>query len=271
MLNACKADISRILSPSVSAGSSSARSSQFHRPSDRSNNLQISTIGHEEPVVSAAAQVIGGESALSGSLVSLSPLEACQDKRLHQAQVHQQPVNSSAQFLDGLSSGVLNVLSKNPPQPVVHPSCHVADDVNQEFKELLLLQDKFIDYPSLDFYSQNLFDYEQGVAPAIVKGRLKAHFQFWVDIGAPSWVLDTICSGYVIPFDSLPSSVCLSNKRSALLHFVFVSSAISDLLKLGLVSEVYAPPTVISELKIRRRRTWLRRLGERLPLQRREN
>ena len=162
MLNACKADISRILSPSVSAGSSSVRSSQFHRPSDRSNNLQISTIGHEEPVVSAVAQVIGGESALSGSPVSLSPLEACQDKRLHQAQVHQQPVNSSAQFLDGLSSGALNVLSKNPPQPVVHPSCHVAGDVNQEFKELLLLQDKFIDYPSLDFYSQNLFDYEQG-------------------------------------------------------------------------------------------------------------
>ena len=63
---------------------------------------------------------------------------------------------------------MLNVLSKNPPQPVVHPSCHVAGDVNQEFKELLLLQDKFIDYPSLDFYSQNLFDYEQGVAPAIV-------------------------------------------------------------------------------------------------------
>ena len=145
---------------------------------------------------------------------------------------------------------MLNVLSKNPPQPVVHPSCNVAGDVNQEFKELLLLQDKFIDYPSLDFYSQNLFDYEQGVAPAIVKGRLKAHFQFWADIGAPSWVLDTICSGYVIPFESLPSSVCLSNNRSALLHYDFVSSAISDLLKLGLVSEVYAPPTVINPLSV---------------------
>ena len=35
------------------------------------------------------------------------------------------------------------------------------------------------------FYSLNLFDYEQGVAPAVVKGRLKAHFQFWLDIGPP--------------------------------------------------------------------------------------
>ena len=60
---------------------------------------------------------------------------------------------------------------------------HFQTDVFQEFKALL--EDKFTDKPCLAFYSQNLFDYEQGVAPAIVKGRLKAHFQFWLDIGAP--------------------------------------------------------------------------------------
>ena len=53
---------------------------------------------------------------------------------------------------------------------------HFQTDVSQEFKALL--EDKFTDNPCLAFYTQNLFDYEQGVAPAIVKGRLKEHFQF---------------------------------------------------------------------------------------------
>ena len=95
-----------------------------------------------------------------------------------------------------------------------------------------------------------MFEYEQGLAVPVVKGRLKAHFQFWVDIGAPPWVLETINSGYFIPFDSTPPSVCLPNNRSALDHHDFASSAVSDLLKLGLVSEVSALPTVINSLSV---------------------
>ena len=115
---------------------------------------------------------------------------------------------------------------------------------------LLAMEDKFFDTSSLAFYRQNLFEYEQGVAVAVVKGRLKAHLQFWVHIGAPPWVLETISSGYVIPFESMPQSVCLSNNRSALDHHDFVSSAIADLLKLGLISEVFALPTVINPLSV---------------------
>ena len=46
----------------------------------------------------------------------------------------------------------------------------------------------------------------------------------------------------------MPPSVCLSNNTWALVQSDLVSSSISDLLKLGLVSEVYAPPTVINPL-----------------------
>ena len=113
-----------------------------------------------------------------------------------------------------------------------------------------LLEDKFGDNPCLAFYSQNFFDYERGVAPAIVKGRLKAHFQFWLDIGAPPWVLETVRSGYVISFESFPPSVCLPNNRSAFHHSDFVSSAISDLLNLGLIVELFLPPTVINPLSV---------------------
>ena len=119
--------------------------------------------------------------------------------------------------------------------------------LSQEFCTLLAMEDKSFD---ISFYRQNLFENEQGLAVPVVKGRLKAHFQFWVDIGAPPWVLETISSGYFIPFDSTPPSVCLPNNRSALDHHDFVSSAVSDLLKLGLVSEVSALPTVINPLSV---------------------
>ena len=57
-------------------------------------------------------------------------------------------------------------------------------------------------------------------------------------------------SGYVIPFESIPPGVCLSSNRSALEHRDFVSSAVCDLLELGLISEVLTPSTVINPLSV---------------------
>jgi hypothetical protein len=75
---------------------------------------------------------------------------------------------------------------------------------------------------------------------------LKAHLQFWKDICSPLWILDTIRLRYVIP----PSSVHIFINKSALTNANFVSEAISDLLKLGLVVEVFAPPSVINPLSV---------------------
>ena len=111
---------------------------------------------------------------------------------------------------------------------------------------MTLMEDKFTDNSSLAFYKQNLYEYEQGTTAVVVKGRLRAHLPFWVEIGAPPWVLETIRSGYVIPFETIPPGVCLSNNRSALEHGDFVSPAVCDLLELGLISEVLTPPTVIN-------------------------
>ena len=49
------------------------------------------------------------------------------------------------------------------------------------------MEDKFIVNSSLAFYKQNLHEYEQGTAAAVVKGLLRAHLPFWVEIGAPPW------------------------------------------------------------------------------------
>ena len=47
----------------------------------------------------------------------------------------------------------------------------------------------------LEFFGQNLHEYDQSNAIPIVKGRLRAHIQFWIDIGAPEWVLNVIKHG----------------------------------------------------------------------------
>ena len=61
----------------------------------------------------------------------------------------------------------------------------------------------------LEFFTHNLHEYEQGTATPIVKGRLRAHIQFWIDIGAPEWVLimSVIKHCYFIPFVATPPSI----------------------------------------------------------------
>ena len=57
---------------------------------------------------------------------------------------------------------------------------------------MTLMEDKFTDNSSLAFYKQKVYEYEQGTAAVVVKRRLRAHLRFWVEIGAPPWVLETI-------------------------------------------------------------------------------
>ena len=75
------------------------------------------------------------------------------------------------------------------------------------------------------------------IARSRVTEALKSNIQFWRDIGANSYILDTIEKGYVIPFHSTPGSMCCKNNRLALQHKTFVLEAISDLEKKGLVFE----------------------------------
>ena len=124
--------------------------------------------------------------------------------------------DARSQFLGNLTSSVADLLSTG--QGTVSTACQ--PDISQEF--MTLMEDKFIDNCSLSFYKQNLYEYEQGTAAAVVKGRLRAHSPFWVEIGAPPWVLETIRSGYVIPFATIPPGVCLSNITDRLLNIVIL-------------------------------------------------
>ena len=56
-----------------------------------------------------------------------------------------------------------------------------------------------------DFYLSNFFEYEQGNAEPLVRGRMKSNIQFWIDIGAPDEILNVIRHGYKIPMFATPA------------------------------------------------------------------
>ena len=98
--------------------------------------------------------------------------------------------------------------------------------------------------------THDFYEYEQGQKDIIVKGRLKANIQFWKNINANSFVIDTIENGYKIPFFSKPSSCFMKNNRSALSEYDFVSGAIQDLLQKGLIEKCGSAPYVVNPLSV---------------------
>lgn len=117
------------------------------------------------------------------------------------------------------------------------------------------MKDKYNSFPSdLDNELVNLttdyFEYESGQADIIVKGRLRENIQFWRDIGAPQFILDTIMRGYLLPFYSNPDSFCLQNNQSALNNSDFVDTAINDLLLRGLIIETTNIPLAVNPLTV---------------------
>lgn len=83
-----------------------------------------------------------------------------------------------------------------------------------------------------------------------VRGRLKASIQFWKDIDACKFIIDTIDSGYKIPFYSLPQGRFSKNNNSALQEDKFVRGAIKDLLDTGLISAQCEVPFVTNPLTV---------------------
>ena len=83
-----------------------------------------------------------------------------------------------------------------------------------------------------------------------VKGRLKQNIQFWFDIKANDYILDTIVNGYKLPFQQIPQSVHLKNNKSSLENDEFVKEAIYELLLSGSVVESNVKPFVINPLTV---------------------
>ena len=104
----------------------------------------------------------------------------------------------------------------------------------------------------LSFVEVQLSSYEvkSGDVPVSVRGRLRKSIQFWREIDAPRFILDTIEFGYKLPLLQIPPSFVATNNNSALQESEFVESAISELLSLECIAEVFAPPAVINPLSV---------------------
>ncbi len=87
------------------------------------------------------------------------------------------------------------------------------------------------------FYKDNYFEYEQGTAEPIVKGRLRNSIEFWRRINAPAFVLDIIQHGYKLPFLESPPRAYFSNNKSVLVREELCSRCSFRALDKGLITE----------------------------------
>ena len=114
----------------------------------------------------------------------------------------------------------------------------------------------------LPFVEVQLSSYEvkSGDVPVSVRGRLRKSIQFWREIDAPRFILDTIEFGYKLPLLQIPPSFVATNNNSALQESEFVESAFSELLSLECIAEVFAPPAVINPLSVSIQKSGKKRL-----------
>lgn len=114
----------------------------------------------------------------------------------------------------------------------------------------------------LPFVEVQLSSYEvkSGNVPVSVRGRLRKSVQFWREIDAPRFIVDTIEFGYKLPLLQIPPPFDATNNNSALQESEFVESAISELLSLECITEVFAPPAVINPLSVSIQKSGKKRL-----------
>ena len=90
----------------------------------------------------------------------------------------------------------------------INPVNQLSDDTAGVFEDIIKADDRFS--PAYELESDTS---EAGLAPLSVKGRLKAHVQFWERINTPSFITECIREGYKIPFNLTPQTAEFKNNR----------------------------------------------------------
>jgi hypothetical protein len=187
----------------------------------------------------------------------------CLSSSLFVLNVKQINMPISALPVDNMDTGPTRVLPLHSTGPFVPAPLQIQAPATMHPKHLAALhrieEDEYtfdINFSCNDNESDEMLlntsyaEYLEGSDLVIVKGRLKGSYAFWERIGAPSFILDTISSGYKIPFYHTPPSIILANNKSALRYPAFVSKAISELVYLGSVIECDCPPFVVNPLSV---------------------
>ena len=100
--------------------------------------------------------------------------------------------------------------------------------------------------------NKEIFDHENSTKSNIsLKGNPKRNIACWQNtLMANESVLHIIENGYKIPFFETPEKAHLPNNKSSLKNEKFVLDSISEMLKIGSIKEVKAPPKVINTLSV---------------------
>ncbi|VDI24929.1 Hypothetical predicted protein [Mytilus galloprovincialis] len=122
----------------------------------------------------------------------------------------------------------------------------------QDLPEDLLLKDHNSDIFKVQDYDivETFYEYENCNSDIYVKGRLKKSINFWKQINASDFILNVITDGYKILLLNEPEEIFLRNNKSAFDNSEFVSKAILDLMKGGLIREVSSRPHVVNPLTV---------------------
>ena len=104
------------------------------------------------------------------------------------------------------------------------------------------LPDTYEDILQVQFSTINACEHVQSlsstpVSSVKVKRKLRAHIQFWKDIGASDFI-DTIQYVYKTPFRVTPTSTVFSNNLSSLDNWQFVFDSITELLSTDRIVQV---------------------------------
>ena len=131
-----------------------------------------------------------------------------------------------------------------PTDPVTEPTLNPVQSSNVFDEEVADIAQVHCD--------SELFEFELSTSPPCVnvKGNLRRNFEFWKHIGTPSFILNVIERGYLLPFVSFPEPAVFKNNRSSLSHAEFVEEAIQDLVESGRVVETNVPPRVVNSLSV---------------------
>ena len=101
-----------------------------------------------------------------------------------------------------------------------------------------------------EFYLSNYYDYKQGSAEPIVKGRMKTNIASWKQIGAPEYIVQVIEHGYKIRLVHTPPPARFNNNKSALNNADFLTEAINELVAKNLVIECSCTPDIVNPLTV---------------------
>ena len=83
-----------------------------------------------------------------------------------------------------------------------------------------------------------------------VKGNLKKNLEFWVFLGASSFILNVIKFGYRLPFWDVQSAYYSKNNASALKNIDFVENSITELLESERIKQLSCKPLVVNPLSV---------------------